>query len=74
MVNVKMNIEMGNGKLAQNSFPRTHEDIKLELQRFGQTCCSPKCKKKAQEFKPDIMFTMETRLVKEKGKKCMGET
>lgn len=31
MVNVKMNIKMGNGKLAEYSFPRTHEDIKLEL-------------------------------------------
>ena len=31
-----------------------------------------KCKKRALEFKLDVMFLMEPRLVKEKGKKMYG--
>jgi len=35
---------------------------------LGKSFAILKCQKKAQEFKLDIMFLMETRLVKDKGK------
>ena len=57
----------GLGKLAYNSFPRSHEGPKLELQRVGHSLYSSAMPKKAQEYKPDIMFLMETKLAKDKG-------
>ena len=59
---------MGDGKLALISFPNNHEDLELELQRFGLTLCNFAMSEKALESKPDIMFLMETQLVRDKGK------
>lgn len=54
-------------KLASNSFLKSHEDYKLELQGAGQPLCSSTMQKKAQEYKPDILFLLETKLAKDKG-------
>ncbi|KAF3960493.1 hypothetical protein CMV_014797 [Castanea mollissima] len=58
----------GLGKLAFNSFPSSHKGLKLELWRAGQPSAILQCQKKAQEFQPEIMFLMETRLSRGKGK------
>ena len=38
--NYVMEMDLGIGKLALSNFPKGHEDLKLELQRSGQTYCS----------------------------------
>ena len=39
----------------------------LELQGAGQPLCSSTMQKKAQEYKPDILFLLEAKLAKDKG-------
>ncbi|KAF3971413.1 hypothetical protein CMV_004982 [Castanea mollissima] len=65
----RMLIKMkGIGKLAYNSFPSSHEDFELELQRAEQPRCSSSVSKKGLEQKPNIIFLMETLLAMGKGK------
>ena len=63
----------GLGKLAYNNFPNNHEGLELELQRTGHPSTVLHCQKKAREYKPDIMFLMETKLAKDKGAAILGK-
>ena len=62
-----LTLMQGFGKLAVTASPRAIRILSWNYRGLGNPSAVLQCQKKAQEYKPDILFLMETKLAKDKG-------